>query len=266
MAEVRHGLARHAEVIAELTADDSEVPAHIHAQLAVVLGGDGTLLAQARRFAGRNIPLIGVNFGRLGFLAEFDWETLVQHAPIVFGPSPPIRQHMMLSAIVMRDDGAPEHESLAINDAVITAGAPFRMIELGLTINSATGPTLSGDGLIVATPVGSTAYNVSAGGPIVHPALEAMVITPLAAHSLAFRPIVLSADSQLHVRIARANAGTALVLDGQVSLPLQAGWTITFRRHAERARFVDNPSTNYWQILLDKLRWAAPPTYRTRGP
>jgi NAD+ kinase len=263
--DVRACIARHAEITAELDAASDEPLSKIDAAVAVVLGGDGTLLAQARRVLDLGLPLVGVNFGRLGFLAEFDWDSLQQHAGSVLCNQPAVQEHMVLSAAVRDGDGNVTHEDIAINDCVVTAGRPFRMIELAISADGSAGPMLSGDGVIVATPTGSTAYNVSAGGPIVHPALDAMIITPIAAHSLAFRPIVLHPDVKLEVQVRRANAGTTLVLDGRVTVPLKAGHTVAIRRHRKRARFVANPSSTYWQILLDKMRWAAPPDYRTRG-
>jgi NAD+ kinase len=265
LAEIRNGIAQHAQILGEFPTDGEPLDAEIQADLAVVLGGDGTLLSQARRLGGREIPLVGVNFGRLGFLAEFDWQGLQRHAASIFAPRPPVHECMMLSAEVREPDGAAAASGLAINDCVVTAGRPFRMIELRLSIDGAEGPDLSGDGVIVATPVGSTAYNVSAGGPIVDRRLRAMIVTPLAAHSLAFRPFVLSPDSRIRIEVARANEGTSLVLDGQVTVGLRGDQSVTITRHASPARFVSNPSTSYWQILLDKLRWAAPPTYRDRG-
>ncbi len=263
--EIRAGIEQWADVVGEFDTDNDPLPDSVEADLAVVLGGDGTLLSQARRVVDRALPLVGVNFGRLGFLAEFDWETLQQHAAIVFGSDPPILERMMLAAAVYDPAGSAVHSAVAINDCVVTAGSPFRMIELRLSVDGAEGPTLGGDGVIVATPVGSTAYNVSAGGPIVDPKLEAMIVTPLGAHSLAFRPFVLCPDCELRIEIARANPGTSLVLDGQVHVPLEQDQVIVIHRHAKKARFVANPSTTYWGILLDRMRWAAPPTYRDRG-
>lgn len=263
--EVRRGLARYADIIAELAADGQPLPAAINAQLAVVLGGDGTLLSQARRVVDRDLPLVGVNFGKLGFLAEFDWQSLQQHAKTVFGPKPPIHEQLVLSIEVFDSNGNCAHRDIAINDCVVTAGHPFRMIEIHLSIDKQEGPSLTGDGVIVSTPVGSTAYNVSAGGPIVHPKLDAMIITPIAAHSLAFRPIVLWAGGEVCVRIMRANEGTTLVLDGRVTVPLKVGQSVRVTKHSKRARFIANPSSTYWRILLEKMRWAAPPTYRDRG-
>jgi NAD+ kinase len=265
LQELRTAIGRFADIAAELGTDGDPLPEDVRGDLAIVVGGDGTLLSQARRMADRAIPLVGVNFGRLGFLAEFDRQSLVEHAAVIFGPRPPIAEHMMLAASVSDVRGTVLHEAIAINDCVVTAGTPFRMIELRLSIDGAAGPNLSGDGVIVATPVGSTAYNVSAGGPIVDPRLEAMIVTPLAAHSLAFRPFVVRPESVLRIEVGRANPGTTLVLDGQVTLQLETGQTVVIRRHVRKVRYVVNPATSYWRILLDKMRWAAPPTYRDRG-
>jgi NAD+ kinase len=263
--EVRAELAKHVVIGAELEADSSPLPAGLDVDLAVVLGGDGTLLGQARRLLDRDIPLVGVNLGRLGFLAAFDWPGLRRHMSLVFNGSPPIVHQMVLEATVLDEAGGVVHQAVAINDCVVAAGRPFRMIELHMTIDGQRGPGLTGDGVIISTPVGSTAYNVSAGGPIVHPDVEAMIITPNAAHSLAFRPIVVSAKSMLDVGIVRANTGTTLVLDGQASVPLVVGQRLLIRRHNRSVAFVANPETTYWRTLLDKMRWAAPPTYRDRG-
>jgi len=265
LLEIRTFIDKWADVVGELDTGLDPLPDDMIADLAVVVGGDGTLLGQARRVVDRAMPLVGVNSGRLGFLAEFDRRTLQQHAAIVFGPDPPILEHMMLAAAVYDAGGAAVHSGVAVNDCVITAGSPHRMIELLLSIDGAEGPTLSGDGVIVATPVGSTAYNVSAGGPIVDPKLQAMIVTPVAAHSLAFRPFVLCPSCELNITVSRANVGTSLVLDGQVSVSLATGQVVKIHRHPKKARYVANPSTSYWQVLLDKMRWAAAPNYRDRG-
>ena len=262
---LRESIARWADITGEADTSDDPLPEDMVADLGIVFGGDGSLLSQARRMVDRGLPLVGVNFGRLGFLAAFDAENLLQHAAIIFGPDPPITEHMMLAAAVYDADGEARHSGLAINDCVVTAGSPFRMIELRVSIDDAMGPTVSGDGMIVATPVGSTAYNVSAGGPIVDPSLEAIIVTPLAAHSLAFRPFVVCPWGAIRIDIARANPGTSLVLDGQVPVPLGVGQRIIIHRHPKMARFVANPATTYWRILLERMRWAAPPSYRDRG-
>lgn len=264
LRELLPALEKRADVVGEIEAN-SEPLTDVHgASLGIAIGGDGTLISQARRLIDAGLPLVGVNIGRLGFLAEFNPKTLMEHADVVFGPSPPVHEHMMLSIEVLDDRGGRRHECLAMNDGVITAGEPFRMVELAFAINGVPGPTLNGDGVVVATPIGSTAYNVSAGGPIVHPALEAITITPLAAHSLAFRPIVLDAASEVRATVMRANPGTAIVADGRIIARLAVNQSVCFKRHHRKARFVVNPSTTYWRILLDKLRWAAPPEYRER--
>lgn len=233
--------------------------------LAVVLGGDGTLLGQSRRFADAGVPIIGVNVGRLGFLAEFDLASLERHAAEVLREGAATRSRMLLHATAWRS-GEMVASGLALNDVVVAAGPPFRMVEILLRLGSQDGPDLVGDGVIVATPVGSTAYSVSAGGPIVHPDLEAIVITPNAAHSLAFRPIVAPADTPLEIEVRRANEGTALVLDGVPSTSLAVGDRIRIRRHGSKVRLVANPEQRYWRTLMVKMRWAMPPEYRPQSP
>ena len=265
LADVRTIVESHATIAAEINAEDGPLPVDLDADVAVALGGDGTMISQARRLADRRIPLVGVNSGRLGVLAEFDFESLKQHAATVFGHKPPIHEHLMLDVTLFDESGREIAREKAINDCVITAGSPFRMIELEISINGNEGPTLTGDGVIFATPIGSTAYNVSAGGPIVQPALDAIIITPIAAHSLAFRPIVVGTGGDIEVTLARANSGTTLVIDGQMMMPAHKGCRVRVARHQDRARFVANPSSTYWRVLLQKMRWAAPPTYRDRG-
>ncbi len=265
LGDVRSLVQQHATITAEMDTGNGALPADLQADLAVALGGDGTMLSQARRLADRRIPLVGVNSGRLGVLAEFDLSHLRQHAATVFGPRPPIHEHVILDIALLDHEARELAREKAINDCVITAGSPFRMIEMEISINGNEGPTLTGDGVIIATPIGSTAYNVSAGGPIVQPTLDAIIITPIAAHSLAFRPIVVGTGGDIQVHMVRANAGTTLVIDGQTMVPVRQGVRVRVSRHHERARFVANPSSTYWQILLQKMRWAAPPTYRDRG-
>ena len=260
LAQVRATVARHADVVGEFDVNE-DIPAGLAADRAVVVGGDGTIMAALRQFVGRAVPVVGVNIGRLGFLAEFDAANLAAHAATVFGPTPAVRQRMVLSVAVRGADGAARYEGLAVNDCVVTAGQPFRMIELALRLGGETGPEFLGDGIIVATPVGSTAYNASAGGPIVHPDVEAIVLTPSAAHSLAFRPVVLPSRLAVEARVVRANEGTTLVLDGHINVGLRVGDTVTAARHHAMARIVARPESSYWETLVDKMRWAEPPNY-----
>ena len=265
LEEVRRIVSAHGRIVEELDADQRPVPLRTVFDRVVVLGGDGTLIAQCRRLLDRSVPMVGVNFGRLGFLAEFDLAGLKRHAAMIFGEDPIVRPRMVLDAIVRNARGDLVHEGLAINEAAITAGATFRMIELKLTLGGGPGPDLVGDGVIVSTPIGSTAYNVSAGGPIVHPDLEAIIVTPNCAHSLAFRPIVAPSHLEILIDTVRANEGTSLVLDGQAIVPLSKGDRVLVGRHHITAKFIGNPDHSYWDTLVEKMRWAAPPSYRDRG-
>ena len=231
---------------------------------AVVLGGDGTILSEARRLAPLDLPIAGVNVGRLGFLAGLDTEGFSSAAARLVAGDAPALERMMLEVRVERAGGEVDDWSLLLNDGVVTAGEPFRMIELRVDFGEHEGPTLSGDGVIVATPTGSTAYNASAGGPIVHPGCEAVVLTPLAVHSLAFRPVVATADEAPSIHVIRANAGTTLVIDGQLTRRLAPGDTVRFRRSQHRVRLVHDESSDFWQTVVHKMRWATGPTYRDR--
>ncbi len=238
--------------------DDAALP--IEADLAIVIGGDGAMIGQSRRLVGLNIPLVGINCGRLGFLAAFDPESLRRFADEVFGPNPPVRHHMLME--VLHESKAQKRETIAVNDAVVTAGPPYSMIELALRIGGVQGPQMRGDGLIVASPTGSTAHNLSAGGPILGPGVDALVVSPLAPQSLAFRPIVMDAEQGVELEVVRGNEGTTLVVDGQQRSPILEGDRIIVRRHHRTIPLVTRPDEPFWRILLERMRWAAPPVFR----
>lgn len=267
VANLQPDLERWCGSIRELPPGDGTIePADLEGiGLAVVVGGDGTMIQQARRLIEHDIPLVPINCGRLGFLASFDPDSLREEAELVFADDPPRKRHSVLNVDIHRAAG--DVLALpAINDCVLTAGPPFRMIQLSLDIGGQGGPSLSGDGLIVSTPTGSTAYNVSAGGPIVSPSMKAIVVTPLAAHSLGFRPFVMSEESSLDVRIEHANEGTTVVIDGQDSIHVEAGDRLRISGHHRSVEFVTCSREPYWRILIDKMRWAAPPSYRRGRP
>jgi NAD+ kinase len=251
-------------VVGEFDVNDT-LPPDLKADRAVVIGGDGSIMAALRIFMAHATPVVGVNTGRLGFLAEFDTASLETHATAIFGANPVIRQRMVLAVSVRAADGTTRYEGLAVNDCVVTAGAPFRMIELALRLDGENGPEFLGDGIIIATPVGSTAYNASAGGPIVHPDVEAIIVTPNAAHSLAFRPVVVPASLAVQAHVVRANEGTTLVVDGHINVSLRVGDTVVAKRHHDMARIVARPDSSYWETLVDKMRWAESPNYRAPG-
>jgi NAD+ kinase len=229
------------------------------ATLAIAIGGDGTLIKHGRMLAKKGIPLVGVNSGRLGFLARFDVESLVENRREIFVESPPILNAMLLDISV--NDELP---TIAVNEMMIAAGAPFRMLELGLSIDGVPAPTLRGDGVILATPTGSTAHNASAGGPIVDPSTNAFILTPIAAHSLAVRPIVLDGKANITVDILQANQGTSLVIDGQVHCAMKKGMKLKVHQSSHSLSIVLNPKCSYWNTLVDKLHWAAHPELREK--
>ena len=224
------------------------------ASMAVAIGGDGTLIRHGRHCALANVPLVGVNSGRLGFLAKFNASTLIEHREAVFTTSPNTIQSLLIEVQV--NDEPPQ---IAMNETVIAAGHPFRILELGVAINGNPAPHIRADGIILSTPLGSTAHNASAGGPIVDPEAHSMVLTPLAAHSLAVRPIVLHGNVDVDIEILEANEGTSLMIDGAVQCSLQTGTRVHVRRSSQALSIVLNPTYTYWNALVDKLHWAALP-------
>lgn len=272
-AEIAALIARHGELLAQVPAGEEKAPAESErADLIVVIGGDGTILGEGRRFAGLEIPVLGVNVGKLGFLAEFDLASVRAQADGLFGRGAlKTREVNLLRAQIRSCSDCLEHIGVALNEVVVTAGPPYRMIELGIRINGAVGPVVRGDGLIVSTAAGSTAYNVSSGGPIVHPQVDASVITPIAAHSLAFRPIVVPGSSSIEISPIRINAedaeaGTTLVLDGQIHRRIAPDERVLISRSAETLRVVVNASNSYWRTLAEKLHWAKPPAAPVETP
>ncbi len=243
--------------------DESPIPAGI-ADFALVLGGDGTMLGQARKLVDSNLPVVGVNFGKLGFIAPFSIEDVQSRWDDLAAGRFVISHRTMLEAYTADAADGPFH-SLAMNDCVITAGPPFRMIELELAIHrdgsAASSTVFAGDGVIVSTATGSTAYNLAAGGPIVAPDVDAFVITPICPHTLAFRPIVVNAQDRITLKVHRANPGTTVVVDGQISSPLQAGATLQVTAHPKRLRVVMNPRSGYWNTLAAKMQWAVRPRF-----
>lgn len=274
----RPWLAQRADIVADhdITRFASDGSAALPAaDFAIVLGGDGTMLGQARRLFELGIPLLGVNFGKVGFLAEFNLDDVREHWDLIASGECKVTRRMLIQVDVHgahspewgQDGGSlpqPRHRFVGVNDAVIAAGPPFRMIELELAVEpdvSRTSATsFSGDGVIVATPSGSTAYNMANGGPIVTPGVNALSITAICPQSLAFRPIVVNADCEIWFHVKRANDGTTLVIDGQESVHLTSGEQVHVQRHPKTLELMHNPNLNYWKMLAKKMHWAARPT------
>jgi len=263
--EIRSLIKAHGTLIAELHShEENGLPTAEDVDLVIALGGDGTILSASRRCLTLRAPLLGINTGKVGFMAGFELDSfrtnvreLLSDRPLNIHPVTP------LHGVVKDASGSPKHAAFALNEFVVSAGPPFRMITLDISVDANPGPTVSGDGLIVSTPLGSTAYNVSAGGPIVAPGVKAMIVTPIAAHSLSFRPIVIHEDSEVQIRICSVNTsestGTTLIIDGQESHRLEAGDVLRVSAAKEQIGFVLDPSVSYWQTLLNKMHWASEP-------
>jgi NAD+ kinase len=226
--------------------------------LIVVLGGDGTLIGMAGRIAdaGVDVPILGVNFGSLGFLTEITLDELYDSLASVLDGTARIDERMMLRSVTMRQ-GTPFSDKLALNDVVITKGALSRIIELSVEIDDQPVMRVRADGLIVASPTGSTAYNLAAGGPIMHPAVDALVITPIAPHMLTNRPLVVPSRSSVRVepQMDGANDEVFLTIDGQSGHQVQAGDAIVITRANRPLRLVRAPAKTYFDVLRQKLKW-----------
>jgi NAD+ kinase len=232
----------------------SRVEVAEQSQLLLVLGGDGTLLAAARVAAPLGIPILPINMGSLGFLTSFMLEEMYPALEQVLAGRFSCSERVMLDVELHRDGDVIERQSV-VNEAVINKGALARMIDLQLTIDGDFVCRYRADGLIVATPTGSTAYSLSAGGPIVHPGVESWIITPICPHTLSDRPVVVRDSSLVEVHLAGDTESVFLTLDGQTGIPMQAADVVRMRRAAERLRLIQPAQKSYFEILRNKLKW-----------
>ena len=223
--------------------------------LVIVLGGDGTLIAMAARIAaaGREIPILGVNFGSLGFLTEIRIDELYTSLEQVLDGTADIDERAVLVADAYRDGECFDSRTV-LNDVVFTKGALSRMIELSVSVSGGFVTRVKADGLIVASATGSTAYNLSAGGPIVHPAVDALVLTPIAPHTLTHRPIVIPGGSVVEVA-PQIDEETFVTFDGQSGYPLKPGDSVRVRKSERTLRLVKAPARSYFELLREKLKW-----------
>ncbi len=228
------------------------------ADYVIVLGGDGTLLSVARSMGIDQIPLIGVNFGKLGFLTQFSVDQVEKHLPGILAGGARIAERTMFQVRIEHADGQEGYEGLCINDCVLHAGPPFRIVCLSLELNGRKLTKVCGDGMIICTPTGSTAQNLSAGGPLLMADVHAMVVTPLGPHSLSHRPIVVDSESEITVQAKQVNAGSVALIDGQLQCPIREGDRIHVVTSKHRWRFVRNPRRQKWHNLVTKLRWGQP--------
>jgi NAD+ kinase len=222
--------------------------------LLLVLGGDGTLLAAARVAAPRGIPILPINMGSLGFLTSFMLEELYPALEDILAGRLTISERVMLHAELQRGDKILDKQAV-LNEVVINKGALARMIELELSIDKDFVCRYRADGLIVASPTGSTAYSLSAGGPIVHPSVESFIITPICPHTLSDRPVVVRDTSIIEVKLSAGTESVFLTLDGQKGIPLQATDRVRISRGQQRLKLIQTPNKSYFEILRNKLKW-----------
>jgi len=222
--------------------------------LIVVLGGDGTLLSVARLVDGLEVPILGVNLGGLGFLTATTLEALYPTLDAVLRGEYAAEERMVL-AVTLSRGGVAVADHLALNDVVVARGAQSRLIELEVRVDGQLMTAYRADGLIVATPTGSTAYNVSAGGPILFPTLDAVVLTPICPHSLTNRPIVLPGTVGLEVTLLTDTPDVLLSLDGQPGVPVTPKDVLRVRRAGARIRLIRDPQKTYFEVLRAKLKW-----------
>ncbi len=222
--------------------------------LMLVLGGDGTMIATARMVGDTKVPVIGVNYGGLGYLAEFPLEELFPALDSILAGQYEIQQRLMLTVELWRGEELVTRNRV-LNDVVVNKSALARIIEIEAYLNEQFLNLFRADGLIVATPTGSTAYNLSAGGPIIFPSMNAVVITPICPFTLSNRPIVVPDDSMIEVRLMTKNEEVALTLDGQVGFPLKAGDRAVIRKSNTAFNLVQPPNRNYFDVLRNKLKW-----------
>ena len=232
--------------------DRAALPGQV--DLIVVLGGDGTLLSVARLVGGLDVPILGVNLGGLGFLTATTLEALYPTVEAVLQGEYAAEDRMVLAATLSRG-GATVADYLALNDVVIAKGALSRLIDLEVRADGELMTAYRADGLIIATPTGSTAYNLSAAGPILFPTMDAVVLTPICSHSLTNRPIALPGTMCLEVSLLTDTPDVILSLDGQAGLPVTSKDVLRVRRAQSRIRLIRDPQKTYFQVLRAKLKW-----------
>jgi len=220
----------------------------------LVLGGDGTMLRAGRLVAERGIPVIGVNLGSMGFLTEVSRAEMYDVIEGMRSGHYSIEERLMLTVRVIRD-GEEAAGYAVLNDIVINKSALARIIDLETFVHETYVTTFKADGLIVSTPTGSTAYSLAAGGPIMYPTMDSIVLTPICSHTLTNRPIVLPGDFEVRIVLKTRNEDVYLTMDGQTGLPLKADDIIEIRRSGYRARLVMPYKRDYFEVLRNKLKW-----------
>jgi len=224
------------------------------ADLIVVLGGDGTMISAARMVGDADVPILGVNYGSLGYLTDFRIEEMFSALESIVDGEYEIDRRVMLDVELWRNEGKIA-SGRVLNDIVVNKAALARIIDIEVTLNGLFVNSFRADGLIVSTPTGSTAYNLSAGGPIVYPSMNAVVITPICPFTLTNRPLVVPDSAAIVLTLKSGNEGVALTLDGQTGFTMEAGDRVEARKSATSFNLIRPTNRNYFDVLRDKLRW-----------
>ena len=253
LERLRPAIAEHAEIIGE----DLEFAYDFSVErpdLVIVLGGDGSILQAARQMGDQQSPVLGVNCGRLGFLAALSPDDFLNTWPNLANGAFKIVNHLMLQTTLMREGKEVAHQ-LALNEAAVLGGPPYRILDIDLYADGHLATRYRCDGLIVATPIGSTAHNLSAGGPILRRHLQAMVISPISPHTLTYRPLVDSADTLLELTVIEPNESTSIVVDGRILGRLLPGDRVRIERAAQTFQMLSIFGQDDYRALRDKLGW-----------
>jgi NAD+ kinase len=254
----------YASVVKTLRSLEAEVVTETtngHIDAIVVLGGDGTLLRAAQRVTNEEVPVLGVNLGSLGFLTEVRSDEIDEALQALVAGRSHYSWRSLLRASLVRDGKAEVHEGL--NDVTIAKAATVsRIVEFTVHVGDRFMSDFRADGLIVSSPTGSTAYNLAAGGPIVHPALDAVVLTPICPHMLSNRPVVIPARDAVHIRVRSTGSPVNVTVDGQWSREVHPEDELIVGRASRRLKLVTSASRDYFEVLRTKLKWGEPPRLR----
>jgi NAD+ kinase len=229
------------------------------ADLIIVFGGDGTILSAARLLAFRDVPIVGINLGVFGYLTEVNLDEMYSALEEILAGNFQVEKRMMLNAEIMRGD-ASLYRGAVLNDVVINRGNLSRLVELETMVDGRYLTTFKADGLIVATPTGSTAYSLAAGGPIVFPELDSIIINPICPHTLTNRPLILPHNVEVEVIFNTLELGATLTLDGQISFPIACGDRVLIKKSEQTTKLVASPHRGYLEILRTKLGWGGSQT------
>lgn len=247
------------DVLCMLTTDHLE-DQHKGADLALVVGGDGAILRACGQFASHQVPVLGINLGRLGFLADATLGDFQTDFPSIIERKYQVTNHLMYQCRIHSRDGVSEF--LGLNEVAISSAASLSMIDVELAIDGESVTTYSGDGVLISTPIGSTAHSLSAGGPILRQDMQAFVITPICPHTLTVRPIVDRADRVYQFKVSKTSRGGIAVLDGQTSVAIDHGDVVEVRRANVSFQLVRLPCHSFYATLHRKLGWDGQPRYR----